>query len=316
VNSKTVGYYVTDTTASDIIASVEDAERIGMGAAWLISGGVAMDPITLLAAAATHTKSIKLGTAIVPFWPKHPLSMAQQVMALSPLAKDRFRLGIGPSGSNGIRSTYGIDYKSPLAHMKEYIKILKALLQEGSVDLDGKYYTAHAEIDSKMNVPIMASALRKGSFELCGAEADGAITYICPGNYIHDVALPAMKMGAEEAGRPTPPIIASVVVCLNDKIEEVRETIKQELGFYTSLPDYVQMFTDAGFPECSNGKWSDRMVDAIVCSGSETDINTKLNEMFEFGASELWIHIIGSGPNKEESLKNTKQFIGEYSKSI
>ena len=60
----------------------------------------------------------------------------------------------------------------------------------------------------------MASALQRGSFELCGEEADGAISWICPGIYLRDVALPAMQLGAERAGRPVPPLIAhALCVC-------------------------------------------------------------------------------------------------------
>ena len=51
----------------------------------------------------------------------------------------------------------------------------------------------------------MASALQRGSFELCGEEADGAISWICPGTYLRDVALPAMQAGAERAASRAAP---------------------------------------------------------------------------------------------------------------
>ena len=84
--------------------------------------------------------------------------------------------------------------------MREYLHILKALLQHGRVDMDGTYYKAHESIPESLDLLVMASALQRGSFELCGAEADGAISWICPGVYLRDVALPAMRLGAERVG--------------------------------------------------------------------------------------------------------------------
>jgi hypothetical protein len=46
------------------------------------------------------------------------------------------------------------------------------------VDFDGDYYHAHDSIPQPVDVPVMASALQKGSFELCGEVADGAISWI------------------------------------------------------------------------------------------------------------------------------------------
>jgi alkanesulfonate monooxygenase SsuD/methylene tetrahydromethanopterin reductase-like flavin-dependent oxidoreductase (luciferase family) len=55
----------------------------------------APDTLTLFAAAAARTSSVRLGTAIVPTYPRHPLALAQQALALDDLAPGRLRLGIG-----------------------------------------------------------------------------------------------------------------------------------------------------------------------------------------------------------------------------
>ena len=73
----------------------------------------------------------------------------------------------------------------------------------------------------------MASALRQGSFELCGAEADGAISWVCPGSYLRDVALPAMQKGADQVGRAAPPLIAHVPLCVHDNPDEVRSAFRE-----------------------------------------------------------------------------------------
>jgi len=75
-------------------------------------------------------------------------------------------------------------------------------------------------------VPVMAAALGEKAYELCGAEADGAISWVCPGAYLHDVALPALHRGADSAGRPVPPLVAHAPVCVHDHAEEVREAVR------------------------------------------------------------------------------------------
>ncbi len=67
----------------------------------------------------------------------------------------------------------GINFREPLAHLREYVLILKALLQDGSVDYSGRYYQAHTSFPFQVDVPVMAAASGEGAFEMCGAEADG-----------------------------------------------------------------------------------------------------------------------------------------------
>ena len=179
------------------------AEELGIHAAWMTTGGARPDSITAFAATAGLTERIKLGTSIVPTYPRHPLVMVQQAQIVATLAPGRFRLGVGPSHRPTIEAM-GIEFNAPLGHLREYLQILKAILQQGRVDFDGEHYTAHDGIPEPLDVEIMGSALRKGSFELCGAESDGAISWICPFDYLRDVALPAMQAGST-AGRTGDP---------------------------------------------------------------------------------------------------------------
>ena len=104
------------------------------------------DSLSVFAAAGPSTRSIMFGTAITQTFPRHPIAVAQQVLTLAQLAPDRFRLGLGTSGQGGVEQTLGINFRAPLAHLREYVHILKALLQEGSVDYSGRYYQAHTSV--------------------------------------------------------------------------------------------------------------------------------------------------------------------------
>ena len=316
MNQQLIGVAVSAPDSSEILAGIEQAEQLGIPAAWLTTGGVGLDALTLFAAAAVRTSRIRLGTSITPTFPRHPLVVVQQVQALAQLAPGRFRLGLGPSHRPTMEATFGVDFRAPLGHLREYVRIVKTVLQRGSVDFDGRYYRAHGQIRTPVDVPVMASALQQKSFELCGEVADGAISWVCPGVYLRDVALPAMRAGAERAGRPVPPLIAHAPVCVHGKPDEVRAAAQQQLANYVRLPFYVQMLTAAGFPEASSGAWSDAMIDAVVLSGEESRVAERLRELFGFGATEILVSPLAAGSDRTASVERTLRLVAEVAKAV
>ena len=312
MSQKTIGVAVFGPDSAAVLAGIERAEELGIPAAWLTTGGAGLDALTIFGAAAVRTRRILLGTAITPTFTRHPVVVAQQVQVLDHLAPGRFRLGVGPSHRPTMEGTFGVNFRAPLGHLSEYLHILKALLQEGSVDFNGRYYKSRARIPSPVDVPVMASALQVKSFELCGAQADGAISWVCPATYLRDLALPAMKAGADRAGRPVPPLIAHAPVCVHDKPDEVRAAIREQVG-NPRLPFYQRMFAAAGFPEASNGTWSDAMIDATGLWGNESQVTEKLEGLFALGATEVLASPITAGSDRNESLERTLRVLAKAS---
>lgn len=313
MSDKLIGVAVSGANTPEILGRIERSEQAGIPAVWLTTGGARPDSLTSFAAAAVRTQNIKFGTSIVPTFPRHPLVMVQQAQVIAQLAPGRFRLGIGPSHRPTMRAM-GIRMSKPLGHLREYLRILKGLLQDGKVDFEGEYYQAHETIAEPVDVPVMASALQRGSFELCGAEADGAISWVCPGQYLRDVALPAMRAGAEQAGRPVPPLIAHAPVCVHENAAEVRAAVRQQVT-NPRMPFYQRMLVDAGFPEASQGTWSDGMIDAVVFWGDETRVAERIQEMFSFGATEVLLSPIGAGEDQNGSIHRATRLIAELAKA-
>ena len=306
---KRLGVVVSAPDSPAVLTSIADLEQRGIPAAWLTSAGAGgADPLGVFVGAALRTQHIQLGTAITQTFPRHPIAVVQQVLVLAQLAPGRFRLGLGTSGRAGMEQTYGVNFRAPLGHLQEYLRIVKALLHTGSVDVAGRYYQARTRIAAPIDVPVMAAALGPKAYELCGAEADGAISWVCPGSYLRDVALPALHRGAASVGRPAP-LIAHAPVCVHDRAEEVRAAVRQQFGGFARAPFYQNMFRAAGFPEVSQETWSDAMIDAVALWGDEARVAEGIAGLFALGATEILVSPVPAGDDRAASLERTLRLL-------
>ena len=299
----TVGVAIQALNAHDFVTQVRQAEMAGIPVAWTTIGGAGgADPLTVFAAALTATERIRLGTAIVPTWPRHPIIIAQQALALEQIASGRLRLGIGPSHEPGMVRNFGVRWEAPLTELREYLTVIRALATTGKVDFVGRHVTARATLREPQPLELLASALRPKSFELCGELADGAISWMCPASYLVREALPAISRGAGRAGRAAPPLIAHVPVMVSEDRATVRALARQQLGNYATVPFYLAMFREAGFPDAGAG-YSDAMLDDLIVSGSEEEVVARLARIIADGCGEVLAHPLLEPDDREGSIE-------------
>ncbi len=176
MEQKRLGVAVSAPDSSTALTNIANLEQRGIPAAWLTSAGArGADPLGVFVGAALRTQHILLGTAITQTFPRHPIVAVQQVLVLAQLAPGCFRLGLGTSGRAGTEQTYGVNFRAPLGHLREYLRTVKALLHTGSVDFAGRYYQARTSIAAPVDVPVMAAALGARAYELCGASPMGPL---------------------------------------------------------------------------------------------------------------------------------------------
>lgn len=298
----TFGVTIRAGDAAEAVVQIRQAEAARVQAAWAtIAGAGDDDPLTTFAAALTQTENILLGTAIVQTWPRHPIVIAQQTLALEALAPGRFRLGIGPAHSSLMEHAFGVTFDAPLTNLREYLIVLRALLEEGQVDFEGRHVTARTQLQRTAPVPIMASALRPRSFELCGELADGAISWMCPRRYLVEEALPALHRGAERAGRPTPPLVAHVPIVMHEDRRAARQMARDSFGGSPRFPFYRLMFERAGYPDAASG-YSDALLDDLVISGNEEEVAAGLRSLAQSGIGEVLAAPVIDPEDREGSL--------------
>jgi len=287
-----IGFGFRPSDATSAIDKIVRAEEAGFSTAWTVMPALNRDTPTILAAAAMRTGVIKLGTSIVPAFTRHPLALATQALAIEDLAPGRLRLGIGTSHQRTMIAAYGFEFSKPLTQLREYLTVLRTALQDGKVNTDGEFYTAHASFPNPPGTPVLISALREHAFELAGELSDGGISWITPATYLTSVSKPAMERGAQKANRPVPPLIAHVFVSAHENRDRVRSAVRASLKYYAEAPFYQKMFAASGFPLGENNAIPDGLLDAITISGSRTEIAEGLQSRLDSGIDELLIDVV------------------------
>lgn len=305
-----VGLVINTGSAREAIQSIIDAENAGVRQIWTTQGPATVDALTIFAVAAARTLMIRMGTSILPTYPRHPLAVVAQVRALDELAPGRLRLGIGASHRPLIEGTYGIEMTAPLAHTREYVSVLRAALWEGKVDYHGRFYNVHANLPAPTRVPILISSLGSGAFQTAGELTDGALSWNCPVQYLLREALPALQEGAKQAQRSAPPLVAHIPVAFDTDRQAVFSAARKRLSTYGRLPFYRHMFAEAGYPVPEDGTLPDALIDNLVISGDDHTVVTRLNELLAGGLDELLLLLI---PVKDEQQEWSRlaHLIGE-----
>ena len=288
-NCERIGLAIYGADAAAAAKAIVAAEAEDVRQVWMTQFTSAPDTMAIFAAASLLTNRVRMGTAIVPTYPRHPLSLAQQALTLGDLAPNRLRLGIGTSHRPTIEGFYGIPMTSPLEHLHEYVDILRAILWQGEVDYQGRFFTVKTTFPRTPHTPILISALRTGAFHLAGEVSEGAISWVCPVPYLLEKALPALRSGAAKSGRPVPPLVAGIPVALSQDRKAVQAAARSQLSRYGRLPFYANMFADAGFPIAPDGTMTDALIDNLVISGDETAIAARFTELLDAGLDELLV---------------------------
>ena len=310
-----IGALIQAAGAPQAVEQIVQAERAGVPAIWATSGGIGgADLLATWAAAAVQTSRVVLGTSIVRTWPRHPVALAEETLAIEQLAPGRFRLGIGPTGEAQAVQTYGVDYRKPLTQVREYLTVLRSLLYDGEVDFVGEHVTARARLRASVRTPLMASAAGLRAFELCGEVSDGAISWVAPRRYLVDQALPALRRGAEAAGRPVPPLIAHVPMVVDAERQAAQSRAREQLAPYARSAHFRGTWTRAGYDEAEG--YSDALLDDLLISGGEAEVAAGLVGWIKDGMGEVLAHPLLDPNDRQGSLARAFAAIAHAAREV
>jgi len=299
-----IGLIVNGTNAAAAIKTIAAAETAGVQQIWMTNTPWFPDVLTTLAAAAIKTSIVRLGTAITPTYPRHPVVLAQEVLALHDIAPGRLRLGIGPSHRAIVEDIYGLPQTTPLVHLREYVKVLHSIIWDGKVDHHGEFFNVVVEFPRIAQIPVLISTLGKKAFQLAGEIADGALSWMCPVPYLLHTGIPVLRKAATANGRSNPPpLVAHVPVAISQDRDSVMAAGHKMFEMYSRLPFYAKMFADAGFPLTSDKKVTDEFVNNMIISGNEDTVATSLTKLLNAGLDELMVSLVSFVDEKYEQTQ-------------
>src|SRR5256712_12539860 len=122
--------------AAGVIELVELAEKVGFGAFWKGESN-STDPMVLLSAAASRTKTIKLGTAIYHIYGRSPVTLGIQAATLNDLSDGRLLLGLGVA-NQPIASWHAGTFDKPIRRIREYSDIVRKVATGERVEYQGE----------------------------------------------------------------------------------------------------------------------------------------------------------------------------------
>ena len=269
------------------LARVERAEGLGYESVFVthIAG---RDSITLLTGYACRTSRVRLGTGVIPIYARTPCNMAQSFATLDELSGGRAIAGLGVSHKPVVEHWFGQSIDKPLAEMREYVAILRAILRGEDPPQGEKFGTAFAFTGYeplRADIPVYLAGLSPGMLRLAGEIADGVILWLCNPNYVRDVVVPTVREGREKAGRPLEgfDIVAAVPSAVTGEPGEVVQRMQGELQTYFGLPYYRAMIERSGFDPDAGP--TDDFIRVLAAIGSREEAQASVRAYHEAGAT-------------------------------
>ena len=277
-------------TLHESVLRAEMSERMGFKSVWTTQLPDARDASLVLAAYASATQRVMLGTGVVPIYTRHPTAMAQMAATLDELSGGRFILGVGISHKVTVEGMWGMSIARPVEAMREYLTIVRTSLVEGHCSFEGGHFTARWTYSGprRPDLPIMISALNPRMLELAGEMADGVVLYMCTPAYIRDHIVPAIAAGRTKVGKTMDgfEIVAAVPVCLTSDRRAGQDVFRQTVERYANLPYYRKMMDAEGLKsELEAGDVSEATLDQLAGIGDEEQVRAAVQRYQEAGVT-------------------------------
>ena len=295
------------------------AESKGFDAVWQAESRLVREATVPMAAFASVTDRIKVGSGVVDCWSRNPARLAATFSTLDDLAPGRVILGIG-AWWDPLAQKVGIDRAKPLRVMREIVTSVRALLNNETVTFHGEYvHLDGVELDyvyqdrRPKDVPIYIGATGMQMMELTGEIADGAVlNYLVSPDY-NDQALEALENGAAKSGRSLNDIDRpQLVVC---SVHEDRQTaldmarmmvtqylgqqphIMKASGVPQSLLDKVgEVLTWPASHEqveAASKLVPDEIVQMLTASGTPAEARAKVKHYIDHGCTSPILYPLG-----------------------
>jgi 5,10-methylenetetrahydromethanopterin reductase len=223
---------VGDAPAARLTELIARIDALGFDGVWIADERFYRDTYPLLTLAALTSPRLRIGCAVTDPYSRHPAITAAAMATVDEIAGGRCRIGIG-AGAAGLPSM-GIARTRPAAHLREAIRLVRALLRGEQVDVDGETVTFHGRLNftPRPDIPIIVAGRGPAMLEIGGELADAVMIGTFAAESGIRYAQERIARGAIRAGRDpaTIPLISWLYVAIDADRRAARERVKRGLA--------------------------------------------------------------------------------------
>ena len=188
------------------LAFPADPERSAAPKRWAPVYASVHDPLVTLAFLAAHTRSVRLGVAVLNMPWFSPLLLAKQATTLDAVSGGRLDLGLGLGWAQEEYDATGAPSDRRGARAEEFVRALRAIWTQDVVDVAGEFHTIRGVRVAPRPVqrphpPVLLGGSVEPALRRAGRVADGWISSSGQDLSTLPAALDTVRAGALEAGR-------------------------------------------------------------------------------------------------------------------
>jgi alkanesulfonate monooxygenase SsuD/methylene tetrahydromethanopterin reductase-like flavin-dependent oxidoreductase (luciferase family) len=255
------------------IEIAQEIERRGFSGVYCPS--LAGDGLSLCLAVAQVTKTLRVGTSIVPIYMRHVVDFAQTISFIHEISGGRFDFGIGVSHAP-VHQRFGVKVGKPLDDVRKFV--------------EGLHAVPRLELP-----PIVLATLRKRMVQLAGEIAEGVVWANGARSHME------RSLSYLPAGKRNDPgfFVGNMIpTCISDDKAAAAEVMRKTLLGYSMLPNYQNYWIEAGYGEeiaalrkaLASGEsdkipsiMSDRWLSDVTLHGSVSDVRTGVEAWYAAG---------------------------------
>ncbi|MEV1177965.1 TIGR03620 family F420-dependent LLM class oxidoreductase [Nonomuraea sp. NPDC049784] len=243
-------------------------EELGYRALWFpeTTGREAMAQAAMLLSA---TRRTVVATGAASVYARDAVTTAAAQRTLDEAFPGRFLLGLGISHPALVTDVRGHRFGPPLATMRGYLDAM-----------DAAPFGPQAAAP-----PRVLAALGPKMLELAGERAWGA----------HPLGMPVEHtLNARKLLGPQALLAVTQLVVLDPSRSRSADLAREHAA--AALPNRLTLLRDLGFDNA--GSLDDRLVEALVATGSPDDIAQRVREHLDAGADHVSLHVLTSTPGE------------------
>ncbi|MDI5973481.1 TIGR03564 family F420-dependent LLM class oxidoreductase [Streptomyces sp. SL13] len=264
-----------------IVEQAREAAAAGLRSAWF-GQRFDYDSPGLAAIVGREVPQLRVGSSAIPIFGRHPLLVSSQAQTTQAATHGRYDLGLALGAPAFMEATFGLPYDRPIGLLREFLTVVRSLVETGSADFHGERLSTTTLMSAKVpgaepTVPVLVAAMGPQALRVTGELADGTIPYLAGPKTLDEHIVPTITSAAQKAGRPAPRVVTLLPVVVTSDVDRVRENAERQLAMYDQLPSYHRVVGLEG---------KDRAAELAVIGDEET-VAAAIRRYRAAGATEI-----------------------------